>query len=369
MNGMLAKLPITESSSNYTVAVKDSIDIAGLPTCLGSKACENTTPAAKDAVVVSLLKNAGYSIIGKTVMHELAFGMTGVNPWDGTPVNSLFPDYIPGGSSCGSATAVASGEVNIALGTDTGGSVRVPAACCGVLGLKTTFGLVSRSGVWPEASSLDCVGVFAKKPQDLLTAAKVLLPADNHTTLLDGRVIKLAWMENEAINEIQIAILKQLKSKDNVLISNIQLPYFNEAFEAGMSVISYETWQACYQMHGQGLLGDDVEQRLTAASKVTDVEILAAGEVRKVFSAAVDRALEEADALVLPALPNYPMSRSAAIAGETDLTISKLVRPFNLSGHPALSIPIKGDKPVSMQLVGRRGDDLLLCQLAEQLMS
>ena len=127
------KFPLS-NTNQLTVAIKDSINLAGTPTFLGSGACANNLPEKKDAVIIKNLKDNNFFITGKTVMHELAFGMTGVNQFYGTPVNPLYPNLIPGGSSSGSATAVASGEVDIAIGTDTGGSVRMPAACCGFYG-------------------------------------------------------------------------------------------------------------------------------------------------------------------------------------------------------------------------------------------
>ena len=129
-----------------TVAVKDTIDIAGFPTRAGSRALDDAAPAAANAEVVQRLLDRAYHIVGKTNMHELAFGTTGINLWTGTPLNYHFPAYVPGGSSSGSAAAVAAGQAQLALGTDTGGSIRIPAACCGVFGLKPSFGRVSRQG-------------------------------------------------------------------------------------------------------------------------------------------------------------------------------------------------------------------------------
>ncbi len=114
------------------------------------------------ADVVANLLSAGCRIVGKTKMHELAYGMTGINAFEGTPINPRYPDRIPGGSSSGSAAAVAAGLVDFAIGTDTGGSIRQPAICCGVIGFKPTFGRVSRKGALPAQSSLDCIGPFAR---------------------------------------------------------------------------------------------------------------------------------------------------------------------------------------------------------------
>ena len=144
------------------VGVKDSIDIEGVPTRMACACYADAPPAERHAEVVRALLDAGCRIVGKTNMHELAYGVTGINRWTGTPINPRAPGRVPGGSSSGSAVAVAAGLVDFAVGTDTGGSIRIPAACCGVQGLKPSFGRVSRLGVHPAKSSLDCVGPFAR---------------------------------------------------------------------------------------------------------------------------------------------------------------------------------------------------------------
>ena len=158
------------------VAIKDSIDIAGLPTRLASRAFANAPPAARHAAVVQRLLDAGCRLIGKTNMHELAYGVTGINRFTGTPRNPLDAARIPGGSSSGSAVAVARGFADFALGTDTGGSIRIPAACCGIMGLKPTYGRVSRDGVHPAESSLDCVGPFALSVAGIELAMSLIDP-------------------------------------------------------------------------------------------------------------------------------------------------------------------------------------------------
>src|SRR5207302_10554380 len=134
------------------LAVKDIIDVAGVPTTCGSKAvADAASPASVDAACLAGSRAAGARIVGKANLHELAMLPIGTNPWFGSPVNPLDPDLIPGGSSSGSAVAVAAGEADVAIGSDTGGSVRVPSACCRTAGLKTTHGRVSLDGVWPLA--------------------------------------------------------------------------------------------------------------------------------------------------------------------------------------------------------------------------
>src|SRR5579871_6816782 len=151
-----------EQGDGPTVAVKDIIDVAGSVTTGGCKALADAGyVATADAPCIVSVRQAGGRLAGKTNLHELAFGTSGVNEWYGTPENPADPGRIPGGSSSGSAAVVGTGEVDVALGSDTGGSVRIPAACCGVVGVKTTYGAVSLSGVLPLAPSYDTVGVLA----------------------------------------------------------------------------------------------------------------------------------------------------------------------------------------------------------------
>src|SRR5579862_334937 len=143
------------------LAVKDCIDVEGLPTTVGCPViAERARPAGQDASVVAAARRSGAQIVGKTNLAELCWSAVGTNAWSGTPVNPADPRRVPGGSSSGSAVAVATGEADVALGTDTGGSVRIPAACCGVAGLKTTWGRVPLDGVYPLASSMDTVGTL-----------------------------------------------------------------------------------------------------------------------------------------------------------------------------------------------------------------
>jgi len=155
------------------IAIKDLIDLAGYPTTAGCRALADlgepaTTDAACMREIVRRAAAGEVRIIGKTNLHELAYGTTGVNEWFGTPRNPLDSTRIPGGSSSGSATAVADGDADVALGSDTGGSVRIPAACCGVAGLKTTWNRIPRDGVWPLAPSLDTIGPMARDVSGLV---------------------------------------------------------------------------------------------------------------------------------------------------------------------------------------------------------
>jgi hypothetical protein len=157
------------------IAVKDNIDLAGVPTTAGCWALAvDALSASADAACLAGVRAAGAPIVGKTNLHELGSGGTGVNRYFGTPVNPFDPARIPGGSSSGNAVALAAGEADIAIGTDTAGSIRTPAACCGIVGLKTTWGLIALDGVWPLAPSLDTVGPMAADVAGVIAGMRLL---------------------------------------------------------------------------------------------------------------------------------------------------------------------------------------------------
>jgi amidase len=351
------------------VAIKDSIDIAGYATRSGSRAFADAAPATRNADVVDAILDAGWQIVGKTNMHELAFGVTGINDWTGTPINPQAPDRVPGGSSSGSAAAVAGGLADIAIGTDTGGSVRVPAACCGIAGLKPTYGRVSRVGAHPAESSLDCVGPFAADMADLIAAMQVICPGFQVQGLPSSNA-SVGFLEVDCDPHLQ-ASLGAAADRAGWRRSTLRLSEFEAAFAAGLTVINFENWAAFGHLTGKGLIGADVEQRLLAASRTSAADLAQAEKVRERFSQQVDAALEQFAVLLLPTMPSLPptlieaRSASKAVAGMTPL-----VRPFNLSGHPALTVPVEldcGGLKVGLQIVGRKDQDELVCAFGAQL--
>ena len=214
-NGPFASIP---------VAIKDLIDVAGCPTRAGSAAFHGAVPAPHDAPVVATLRGAGASIVGKTALHEIAFGTTGINVYEGTPANPHDPKRICGGSSSGSAAAVAEGSAVFALGTDTGGSIRIPAAFCGVVGFKPQFGSLSLRGVQPLAKSLDHVGVMGADVATVASAFAVLrrAPLVDHTL---RRVIALDHVGLESSSdEVASAIEASLGSLSDFEVTSVDLP-------------------------------------------------------------------------------------------------------------------------------------------------
>ncbi|MHA7679906.1 amidase [Cupriavidus sp. PET2-C1] len=353
------------------IAIKDSIDIAGYPTVAGSRALSNAAPAAAHADVVARLVEAGWSIVGKTTMHELAFGISGINNFAGTPLNAHAPDRIPGGSSSGSAAAVAAGEVRIALGTDTGGSIRMPAACCAVAGLKPTFGRVSRRGAHPAESSLDCVGPFADSVEGIVAAMAVIAPDFDPVQARDsGKRLRIGLLDYVQADPAILDAVASALCKAGFDTQRVSLDDMAAAYRAGMQVINFETWSAFGHLTGAGALQPDVEQRLLAASVVSLDDVGQAEAVRRAFTSQVDAVLGRVDAIVLPTLPELPPTLAAVYAGAPILGLTSLVRPFNLSGHPALTLPV----PVAgvaikagLQLVGRKGEDETLCAIASRI--
>ncbi|NBF04649.1 amidase [Pseudomonas sp. Fl5BN2] len=352
--------------SGSSVMVKDTIDIAGYPTRASSHALADAPAAVEHAQVVQALLDAGCRISGKTSLHELAFGTTGLNAWAGTPPNPRYPGRIPGGSSSGSAAAVAAGLCDFALGTDTGGSVRIPAACCGVFGLKPSFGRVSRKGVMPAQSSLDCVGPLARSMERLIEAMQAIDPGFGPLPAVTQ--ISIGVVPVQASEPIRAALDHALQ-RSAFSLGQQRLPGMAAAYDAGMVVINAETWNACGHLLQTGRVGSDIAGRLQAAGQTSSAALAEAEQVRLAFTAEVDEALQRFPILALPTMPDYPLVLADATDTRAVLGMTALVRPFNLSGHPALSIPLEGASglPVGLQLIAAHGADELLCAVAREL--
>lgn len=345
-----------------TVVIKDSIDIAGYPTGMGSRAYADAKMALKDAACVAALATAGFSLVGKSALHELALGATGINPWQGTPFNSRYPEYVPGGSSSGSATLVGAGLVDIGVGTDTGGSVRVPAACCGVLGLKTTFGLIDHAGVYPADSTLDCIGFFARDATLLEQCVVACAPETPPPRTAIRSIGLLSLPGNE---DVKVALAK-FGGAQGCTIIPVELEEIETAFDAGFTILAAEAWAGAGHLTGKGLLNADLEARIGAAAAITTEQLSQAERERIRFRDAVDHLLTQVDVIALPTLAETPPTLEQGALATSGVPLTRYVRPFNLSGHPAIAMPLNraDNTPCSLQLVGRYGDDRTLCHLA-----
>lgn len=355
------------------VMIKDSIHIAGFKTVAGSRALINSEIKKENAEIVDLILKSDCQIIGKTNLHELAYGITGINKFTGTVINPKYPELIPGGSSSGSAAAVAANLVDFSIGTDTGGSIRMPAACCGVFGLKPTFGRVSRKGVLPEQTSLDCVGPFANDMDHLVQAMQIIDPSfkEDVVNAVAVKTPNLVMLDVSAEDEVWQVVKAFLKQAGFEHSPHVQIETFDEAYSAGMQIINYETWQAFGHLVASGDVAGDVAGRLLKASKTTSADVDAANLVREKFSQAIDQLLEQYDAIVLPTLPQIPPKVADAENTVAFLNMTALVRPFNLSGHPAITIPLQtaDGNPVGLQIVTRHDADEQLCAIATYLVN
>jgi len=366
MNEFISEFTLGDADGP-AIALKDTIDVAGYPTTAASRALADAPPAERHAEVVDRLLAQGWRVVGKTNMHELAFGMPGINDYTGTPDNPQDETLIPGGSSSGSAAAVGLHLSSAALGTDTGGSVRGPAACCGVIGMKPTFGRVSRRGVEPARTTLDCVGPFAREMLTLIDVMAAIAPGfDEGIANMLPPSLRIGVVSVDATREISDAVTNA-PSLAGFASQSIELLNLRAAFDAGLTVINAETWAAFGHLLETGKLGADLDARLRAASNTTEADLAVAKSVRARFTAEVDHALQSVDAIVLPTLPALPITLEAARNGTPVIAMSSLIRPFNLSGHPALSLPLPiAGSPLraGLQIVGRKGADELVCAIA-----
>jgi amidase len=338
------------------LAVKDLIDLEGELTTAGCKAvADRATPAAADAALIAGARAAGARIVGKTNLTELAYDATGANQWFGTPVNPLDPSRICGGSSSGSAVAVATGEADVAYGSDTGGSVRIPAACCGIVGLKTTFGRVPLEGVWPLSQSLDTVGPLATTVAGVVEGMALLEPgfaaaAAGATTVGRVRMEGTDPAVDEAIDRALAAAGLEI-IEVSLDCSSSHLTF--------VSIICSEAWANDGHLLDGGGVSDKIAERVALGASMTPESVAASRTAQARWRDEVTAALGRVQLLALPSLLGFPPPVDDA--DRFDLTAC--THPFNVSESPALSLPVPSGEalPASLQLVGPAGGEELLC--------
>lgn len=338
-----------DGAGGLRIAVKDCIDVAGVPTTCGSPAvAEAARPAHADAACVAPFRAAGAVVVGKTNLHELCFGSTGVNPWYGTPRNPLDPDCIPGGSSSGSAVAVATGEADLGIGTDTTGSVRTPAACCGLVALKPTYGAVPIAGVARLAPSLDVVGLIARDVAGLERGSRILDPAwvgDGPSPAVVGRV------RPPGVDPRVDDAVDRLLAAAEVEAVEVTLPGYEAAVEAGRRILFGEAWIEWGGVYraAPDRMGEEVRDRFEAASAVTAEELAAAYVVQRRWRRELADVLARVPVLAFATFPTPAPRIDARDSAPNDLAI-----PASLAGLPAvaLPVPLAGSLPGSVQLVG-----------------
>ena len=364
-----------------TISVKDLIDVKGCPTTAASRVRAGHMANA-DATVVTRLREAGAVVIGKTNLHEFALGTTSDESAFGPVHNPRDPSRSPGGSSGGSAAAVAAGMGWASIGTDTGGSIRIPASACGVVGLKPTFGEISTVGVVPLSVSLDHVGPLAQTVSDAWAIYNVLVatapPPPSPHSLDAVRLGKLGGYFLEKLDDDVRArfeeALKRLKDAGASIVDSDlgQLP------DIAATYVNVSLPEA-FAYHAEALqkipaeFSHSVRSRLETGGTISRDHYVQAQSDRARMRAAVDTALSNCDALILPTLPIPPQKIGAttAMVGSAEeplrpLTL-RLTQLFNLTGHPAISLPCGDTReglPCGLQLVGRRRQTADLLQVA-----
>ncbi len=368
-------------------AVKDLFRAIGFPTTAGAP----RMPAddRQDAASVAALRNAGAVLLGKTNLHEWAYGTTGDNRTYGAVLHPTDPDRLAGGSSSGSAAAVALGLAAFTLGTDTGGSVRVPAALCGVVGMKPTFGLVSRDGVVPFCWTLDHVGLMTGNVSDAAAVLAVIADGEPRASgsagmppMPDGASLNRdgasglkvgicrAWATEAAEPDAIIGMEEAARalSESGAVLQEVRL----EGFEQTRTVsLILQLAEAVSHLgprleHHPGDLGDDVRMGLLTGQLLLAEHYVRARRMIQVYTRRLDQILTDVDLLLTPATPvQAPLAGSvwaeaAGRRGPLGDVLTRFTTLFNITGHPAITVPAgvwPGGLPRGIQLVGRRCED------------
>jgi aspartyl-tRNA(Asn)/glutamyl-tRNA(Gln) amidotransferase subunit A len=373
------------------VSLKDNFQTRGIRTTAGSKILADWVPQ-QDSEVAGRLGRAGAILLGKTNMHEFAYGITGENQHYGSSRNPWAPDRISGGSSGGSAAAVATGMGFASVGTDTGGSIRIPSALCGIVGLKPTFGLVSCEGVVPLARSFDHAGPMARTVADaciLLEAIAGKYPSGeirpDYRTLRKARPrrFRVGWPKDYFFDKVDAEVLEALEAAAKTLASlgasveEVSLPHLAAAIDQATSLVVAE---ASHYHESRGYFpalaaeyDADVRDRLQLGHRLLAVDYLAGFAKRKQVEDDFAAALRKVDVILAPTSPiaATPVgARRVELGGRPESvrpTLLRLGRPANLTGLPALSIPcgFTSDRlPVGMQLIGPRWGEARMLAIA-----
>jgi Asp-tRNA(Asn)/Glu-tRNA(Gln) amidotransferase A subunit family amidase len=324
------------------LAVKDLFDTAGIRTTYGSAVFSDHVPATS-APAVARLEAAGWANVGKSNLHEFAYGVTSQNLHYGVVPNPAHPGLTAGGSSGGSAAALALGLAEGALGTDTGGSIRIPAACCGVTGFKPSFGLAPIDGVFPLAPSFDHAGPMARDVAGCISLMRGLVPGFDVDVLGEPRVA-VAWVRDAALTAATAF----------GEVRQVEFPTAEDVVPAFMREVA-EVHRELYEESAE-LYGENIRGKIERCLAVTDGEYAAAVAARERHRERAEAALEGFDLLVVPTLSIAPPPVDV-VEVEVRAALTRFTFPFNALGWPSLALPVGDD---SVQIVGRAGDDALV---------
>ena len=376
------------------VGLKDLYFTRGLRTTVGSKILRDFVPDY-DSAAAERLAAAGAVLMGKLQMHEFALGATSVNPHDGPARNPWDPSRITGGSSGGSGSSVASGQCMAALGSDTGGSIRIPSGLCGIVGVKPTFGRVSRHGVYPLAWSLDTAGPMTRSALDAAIVLNAIagydprdpssanVPGEDFTDGIESGVAGMRigapvdffydFIDGEAADAVCEAagVFERL----GATVDRIPLPALNQALGISSALLVTEAAETLFDhlRDRPDDIGEDVRARLYLGALTPAVDYIKAQRARRAYNERISDAMREYDLLIAPtaavAAPRIGQ-RTVEVGGETENALSlmsRLTRPFNLTGQPAASVPCgftSDGLPIGLQLAGRPWEDATVLRAA-----
>jgi amidase len=368
--------------SGLSFAAKDLFDVAGLVTGCGNPDWAATHERAKaDAWAVDALLSAGATLLGKTVTDEISLGLLGINRSYGTPLNPRAPDRIPGGSSSGSAAAVAGGLVDVALGTDSGGSVRIPASFCGLYGLRPTHGRIPTDGMMPQAPSFDTVGYFANNTATFGRAGSALLGEPVGEALPDEIIVASDCfaLADEPVRHALLPTLDRLRNVTCVsesLLAEGDLTTWSRhqrMLQKSEFHATFRNWidrvNPRFSAEVAGAFADD--------GRLADSDVAAAKAFRARASQRLDRLLDGRRMLCLPTSPILPIGRDARLS-EMRAAVHRIVdltAIAGLAGCPQVNLPLAtvGEIPVGLSLIGWRGGDAALvgaaCAIARELVT